>query len=42
MENKRVRELHEENIVIDSHLDLGGIIYNYRNKGEEKILNKYF
>ncbi|MCD6435591.1 MAG: dipeptidase [Clostridiales bacterium] len=36
------KKLHEENILIDSHLDLGGIILKYRANGETKVLNKYF
>ncbi|MCK5763335.1 MAG: membrane dipeptidase [Clostridiales bacterium] len=40
--DSKIKKFHEENILVDSHLDLGGIICKYRKTGEEKILNKYF
>jgi membrane dipeptidase len=38
----KAKELHKDNIVIDSHLDLGGIVYNRRKKGKRKILDTLF
>lgn len=40
--DSKIKKLHEENILVDSHLDLGAIINKYRKNGETKILNKYF
>lgn len=38
----KAQELHNNNIVVDSHLDLGGIIYNRRKKGLRKVLENLF
>ncbi len=34
--------IHSQNIAADSHLDLGGIIYNRRKLGDKNVLKKYF
>jgi membrane dipeptidase len=32
------KKLHQESIVVDAHLDLGGIVYNRRKKGMTRVL----
>lgn len=38
----KAKEIHQKGILIDSHLDLGGIILNRRLKGNKKILESVF
>lgn len=35
-------DLHKNNIVIDAHLDLGGIIFDKKRKLESRIIEKYY
>jgi len=35
-------ELHKNNIVVDSHLDLAGEIYNRNKAGEKEIIKNYY
>ena len=35
-------ELHKNNIVVDSHLDLAGEIYNRNRAGEKEIIKNYY
>ncbi|MBN4074678.1 membrane dipeptidase [bacterium AH-315-E09] len=42
MKNNKIHKLHEENIVVDAHLDLGLIIYNFRKKGQKAVLANHF
>lgn len=35
-------KIHKKSVVIDSHLDLGGIIYNYRSEGEKRVMETLF
>ncbi len=39
---KKAKILHKENIVIDAHLDLGGIIFQRKRKGEKNIIKNLF
>jgi len=36
------KRIHNESIIFDAHLDLGGIIYNNRIKGKKEVLNELF
>lgn len=36
------RDLHENNVVVDCHLDLGGIVYNRIKEGETNVLDRIF
>lgn len=38
----KAKEIHKNSIVIDSHLDLGGIIYNARINGQKKVMESLF
>lgn len=40
--NEIAKKIHNESIVVDAHLDLGGIIYNNRVNGKIKVLNDLF
>lgn len=42
MNYKFAQKLHNENIVIDCHLDLASEIFNRVNMGEDKIIKKYY
>ena len=35
-------ELHKNNIVVDTHLDLAGEIYNRNRAGEKQIIKNYY
>ena len=35
-------ELHKNNVVVDTHLDLAGEIYNRYNAGERGVIKKYY
>ena len=35
-------ELHKNNVVVDTHLDLAGEIYNRFNAGERGVIKKYY
>ena len=39
---KKAKRLHKDNIVIDAHLDLGGIIFERKRKGEKDIIKNLF
>lgn len=39
---ERAIELHKNNIVVDSHLDLAGEIYNRYRAGERQIIKNYY
>jgi membrane dipeptidase len=39
---KKAVKLHNDNTVIDAHLDLGGIIFERKRKGEKKIIEHLF
>ncbi|MCT4566632.1 MAG: dipeptidase [Maledivibacter sp.] len=38
----KAKRIHENSIVVDSHLDLGGIIYNARSKGKTRVMETIF
>lgn len=38
----KAKEIHKNSIVVDSHLDLGGIIYNARLNGQKKVMESLF
>lgn len=38
----KAKEIHKNSIVIDSHLDIGGIIYNARLNGQRKVMESLF
>ncbi|BEP28651.1 dipeptidase [Helicovermis profundi] len=39
---KKAKKILKDSVVIDAHLDLGGIVYNNRILGKTKILNELF
>ncbi|MBV1758265.1 MAG: dipeptidase [Dethiosulfatibacter sp.] len=39
---KKAIDLHKNNVVVDAHLDLGGIIFDKKRKGESKIIETYY
>lgn len=38
----KAMDLHQKHVVVDCHLDLGGIVYNRKKDGESNILNHLF
>ncbi|MDP3386901.1 MAG: membrane dipeptidase [Eubacteriales bacterium] len=39
---EKALEIHKNNVVIDAHLDLGGIIFEKKRKGESRIIETYY
>jgi membrane dipeptidase len=39
---EKALDLHRNNIVIDAHLDLGGIIFEKKRKGQSRIIETYY